>query len=484
MGNFLSKCCRKGCDERHGYVHIDGNNQNVTYSERNPKTRMGVKPLNQAEKKKLESFFQHIISKAPVDFTSPEIQDIQEAVQTMLERIRERVNNRGVFNISHIVPTGSMAEKTAIWKYNYYQRKPSLEFDNLAVLKESVRQCEYYRDHQRCLGCISISNPPVELTLLPQSQLDLIRKRCIVIKPTKDQISKHTINEIFLYEINNCLASSCACLTLHCERNKYSFKPSSVDNNDGCDMCTVDTPTGTLSVNTNKHIDLNSVGPNRCSLILLWTSKTNSLLAPDMLLQQKQLITSMPIYIDFLPAMEYLKPTSPGAGYTHDYFVVPKNCNVCDNPFARGNAWRKSWCIAEIQALQTEMSVKHRRCYQITKYLTKDSFGLYVNKYLLKNVVLQHSTTCSDTSDNYVDCVIEVHQDILNAYTRKEFLSYHSNINILSGADHLVFEICEAYYREFLTQLYSVSETDEFDRFVTRLRSSSKSAANTAYYNN
>ena len=108
------------------------------------------------------------------------------------------------------------------------------------------------------------------------------------------------------------------------------------------------------------------------------------------------------------------------------------------------------------------------------KYLTN------IRKYLIKNAVLQHSTTCSDTSDNYVDCVIEVYQDIVNAFKSKEFLSYQSNINILSNTYHAYRRKNKAYYQEFLTQLHSVSETDTFDSYVTKLWSSSKFAARDA----
>ena len=57
------------------------------------------------QKRKLESFLQHIILNGSLDFTSPEIQDIKDAVHTLLERIRARVNNRGFFNITRIVHT-------------------------------------------------------------------------------------------------------------------------------------------------------------------------------------------------------------------------------------------------------------------------------------------------------------------------------------------------------------------------------------------
>ena len=63
------------------------------------------------QREKLGEFFQHIMSNLQVDLTNKEIQDIQAAVYTMLERIKARVNNRGIFQIARIVPSGSLAEK-------------------------------------------------------------------------------------------------------------------------------------------------------------------------------------------------------------------------------------------------------------------------------------------------------------------------------------------------------------------------------------
>ena len=58
------------------------------------------------------------MSNLQVDLTNKEIQDIQAAVYTMLERIKARVDNRGIFQIARIVPGGSLAEKTILWKYS------------------------------------------------------------------------------------------------------------------------------------------------------------------------------------------------------------------------------------------------------------------------------------------------------------------------------------------------------------------------------
>ena len=199
MGNCLAKfcCLRTRNNSRQNYERIEGRNDQVTNIEQTQDEQVEYDPLNQAQKEKLESFFQHIILNASLDFTSPEIQHVQDAVQTMLKKIRTRVNNRGVFDITHIVPTGSMSEKTAIWKYDGYEREPYLEFDNLAVLKASVRQYEDHSDYQKCPGCITISYTPVELNRMRKHDLDLMRKRWSEINPTQVCFNKHMINEIF-----------------------------------------------------------------------------------------------------------------------------------------------------------------------------------------------------------------------------------------------------------------------------------------------
>ena len=65
------------------------------------------------------------------------------------------------------------------------------------------------------------------------------------------------------------------------------------------------------------------------------------------------------IYFNF--EHESLKPTQSEGESMHDYFIVPKHCNVsrmCDG-------WRKSWCTAEMRELIEHMSENHRKCYQI-----------------------------------------------------------------------------------------------------------------------
>ena len=54
----------------------------------------------------------------------------------MLERKKTRVNRRGIFNISRIQPSVSMAEKISISKFDIGEIY--LEIDFLAALKPSV----------------------------------------------------------------------------------------------------------------------------------------------------------------------------------------------------------------------------------------------------------------------------------------------------------------------------------------------------------
>ena len=447
MGNNLTKCCCIGRSTNHS---------------------------NQFElqREKLEEHFHYITSKAAVDYTNQEIKDIQNAVLIMLEKIRTRVNNRGIFDIDRIVPSGSAAEQTSLWKFgdeNHY-----LEFDFLSVLKNKIRQCEDQPSQQHCQGCIEIVNPPVELKRLRQYY------------NKEDEFSgenlkdKSKISDLFLYEINYCLTSSCDCLSFQCYKDEYgnykiSFRTSSVEHNHGCCECTIDMPTGTLYVNTEIKIDQKSFGPNNCSLIFQWTSKSKTLSAPDeLLLPKPQPIPSLPIYIDFLPALESLKPTSPGLEDEHDYFIVPKHCNVCydEKPFRSfRDRWRKSWCMAEIQAITHEMSDKHRRCYQIMKYLIEVRVLNTFPNYAIKTVVLRHHATCSDTTDDCVDCVIGMFQYLGHACRTCKLLSYQSNLNILNDDNHDDYIKYHAPNCERnIYNLFLVSDTDSWGTFIRKFQ--------------
>ena len=435
MGNHLTKCCCIGASI--------------------------YQPLESEQREELDELFHHITSSATVDYTNQEIKDIQNAVSIMLERIRTRINIRGIFNIDRIVPSGSMAEQISLWKFsdeNHY-----LEFDFLSVLKNKIIQCED-QPSQQC--CIAIVMPPVEYERMKQYYNTEGEFFGVDLR------NKDVISGLFLNQINYCLTSSCDCLTLQCDKNEFgyfiyeiSFRPSSLEHNHGCGECIVDMPTGTLHVNTEINIYQGSHGPNKCSLIFQWISKAKSLSALDeLLLQRPQPIYSLPIYVDFLPALESLKPTSPGGGDEHDFFIVPKNCNVCK--YGSLYRWRKSWCMAELHAFSQEMSDKHRRCFQIMKYFSDARLWDCLPNYHIKTLVLRHHTTCSDTTDDTVECVMEMFRDLLRAYKTNKLLSYQSNLNILKDDAFVTYygNSCERY----ITRLCSVSDTDTWETFIRK----------------
>ena len=400
----------------------------------------------------------------------------------MLERIKTRVNRRGIFKIGRIVRGGSGAEKTSIWKIRRRLSEESqyyLEFDFLAALENAVKDC--IDQTANCPGCIEIVKTPVDKERLRQCyDGDHILNAGLMYHDDSGDIfsecfleSRKVISNIFIKEINYCLTSSCDCLTYQCHEPKdrgykISLRPSSVEHKHGCGECAVDMTTGTLHVNTEMVVEQRSGDPNQCSLIFKWISKAKSLSVPDeLLLHESQLLSTLPILVDFLPVLESLKTTSSGAAGQHDYFIVPKRCNVCGGDYVDyRNRWRKSWCMAEIDAFTTKMSYKHKRCYQVIKYLL--ATGIFLPNYHIKTVVLNHHTTCADTTDYYVDCVIGMLRELLQAHETKELLSYQSNLNIIKGDDFVERKKndCEL----LIHKLCSVSATDNWATFIKTLR--------------
>ena len=281
--------------------------------------------------------------------------------------------------------------------------------------------------------------------------------------------TKFLINNLFVNDINYCLTSSCDSITIHSNLSIYgydiSFRQKSVKY--GCQACSVDMlPTGTLSVATDACINPYSDGPNRCTLMFQWSSKMKSVSAPDRrLLKKPKPLSDITIYVDFLPALESVKPSQSlsSAGVDHDYFIVPKGCNVCGYKYR----WRKSWCIAEQHFFATRISDKHKRCYIIMKYITTMSLEWpeKVSHYQIKFVVIQHQKKCLDISNNTVDCVIEMYRDLLQAYESQELLSHHSNLNIFAQTCNMDFWIrC----RKSLYLMCTLAETDSWENFVSK----------------
>ena len=372
-----------------------------------------------------------------IDYSNPEILHIQTAVRTMVERVVTRVNERGRFKIPRIVPCGSMAEQTAVLKFNYEEGMYT-EFDFLANLDYSPNII--CRDHH-CRQCVEVSEFPVSVGAMSELQ-EFDKFSHLGTAPRCDHL--------FWREVNTCLGSD-----IHCFSVQYNDKPNfpshsyklaaECESDYRCEKCVVEMPTGILRVNHSVSVGRRR-GHANCSLAFMWTSKANTLSVYDELLQKKaRQVTSLPVHVDFLPALEVLKAEPDEA--VHDFFFVPKNCNSCGYGVDK---WRKSNCLAEIAYIVNEMSVKHRKCYKIIKYFlstigrgTRDmGIRFNLNGYHVKIVTLNHSRKCSDSSEGCAECVLGILTELKHGYETKTLTSLQeSGVNIFRqtyiGPDHI-----------------------------------------------
>ena len=237
-------------------------------------------------------------------------------------------------------------------------------------------------------------------------------------------------DHLFWREVNTCLGSDCQCFSVQYDDEpnfpSYSYKLAAESESDyRCDKCVVEMPTGILRVN-------HSVSAY-CSLAFMWTSKANTLPVYDRWLQaEARQVTSLPVRVDFLPALEVLKAKQYGV--VHDFFLVPKHCNVCGQYRTYDDYWRKSNCMAEIAYIVNEMSAKHRKCYKIIKYfLSTVGTNNIINWYRVKIAALNHSRECSDSSEGCAECVLKILTDLKHAYETETLTSFHeSGVNIVS----------------------------------------------------
>ena len=205
--------------------------------------------LDEARKAKLNEILEEIHTKASIDYGLQEMKDIQTAVQTMLERVVERVNRRGFLKISRIVPAGSMVEKTAVWKYSRTRlTRVHTEFDYLGVL-DCPRDI-IHRD-QKCGQCVRLGEMPVKRNALHEYK-----------NFSKGyNTDRERFDHIFWREINTCLGSDCDCFSITLNDPDYCFCSFTVyklaedcDPDYRCDKCVVEMPTGILRVNQSESL--------------------------------------------------------------------------------------------------------------------------------------------------------------------------------------------------------------------------------------
>ena len=362
-----------------------------------------------------------------------------------------------------------MAERTSIWKYKYNGGIDDdfLELDFLAILKsmDILKQFEHTNIARNgCEGCIEIENPPINFERIKHYYEDKVFN-------SENVTNTDLINILFFDEINNCLPS-CECneqagyeVKIGVEKviEKRRLKPVV------CETCSVEMPTGVLTVRAKMSIKpITSSRYSGCSLKLHWISKKNSLSAPDWIVIEKlKSVSSLPIHVDFVPALESLALTKSAAGYEQECVFVPKRCNVCNDEFVFSTKWRKSWCLAELNAFNAEMSDKHKFCYKIVKYLIGSLKNNFVNNYHVKTVAIRHHTTCSDNTDDCIKCVLRMFRDLLQAFESNELLSYRSNLNILSSNGPFYFSKWTC--KHLIDTLGSLSETDTCETIFWKL---------------
>ena len=424
--------------------------------------------------------FDEIIDSVSIDFENQEIKDIKNVTYTMLDRIVAKVNERGIFSIARIQPAGSMTDKTSNWKYDKKRVENFLEFDSLAVLRQSLEQFIVAGSEDRCAGCVELSIAPVKLERLTQHNDSESVGRTYTSEGILEPI---VINELFMNEINTCLSLLCNCLAtnIHTKGNFYhqiKLQHSDKMHEQGCDNCRIESSTGTLTVNTSISLEggFFNPGPSNSSLIFSWTSKANLLTAPDQQCpHERHHIAKLPIYVDFIPALEALKQTSDG-GYDHDYFVVSKHCNKY-HADKRKRGWRKSSCMTEINAFSKDGSKTHRRCHQIIKYILEKSYsnttwveGMGIQNYDVKTVIVKHCLACPNASDDCFSCLVKILEDLFTAYDSGKLESCDpstSTYNIIS--QHRYCDVTKFYFKNLLLILKSLGEQDSAESFIQRV---------------
>ena len=383
-----------------------------------------------------------------------ELLDIQKAVHAMLTRVVGMINERKVFKVSRIVPCGSKAEDTAVWKYGETNGERYTESDFLAILDCSPEIIQ--RDHG-CRGlCVQVSELPMSTEIVDEGEKDAISELIMASG------ERALCDRLFWRELHMSLGSACECFTVEFnELNPWyrvSYKsPTSCksEHQSLCSKCNIEMPTGILRVNSS--VTFGQSGETNCSLAFTWTSKTKALYASDKLLQvNSQQINSLSIHVDFLPALEVFKNQSGEAG--HDFFLVPKHCNVCD----RKDHWRKSNCLTEIAYVCNEMSEKHRKCYKIMKYCLSviiDKNDIDINGYHVKTVALNHSRECSDSSEGCAECVLKMLHELKHAYKKRTLPSFHeSSVDILGPYCQSSYtDACVRFLQQFIERLCSVT---------------------------
>ena len=213
--------------------------------------------------------------------------------------------------------------------------------------------------------------------------------------------------------------------------------------------------------------------PALCSLIFLWSSKAESLFAPFSLSSDDyKPVKKLTIFVDFLPAFQFVRYDPARKRDVHGDFVVPKPCKIClDGKY--GGRWRKSSAYYEMLYIKHNMTPRHKRCYRLVKYFTEalisslapQNFSYKINKYHVKTAAIRHSMACIDTlSIDCAECVLKIFSELKHAYANQDLKALYYQTNLIK-IFHLE-PVC--FFSSAIDKLCSVTENDTLETFMLK----------------
>ena len=379
----------------------------------------------------LKTLFEELLQDVSIDYTNPEIQDIESSVEELTQRYVNRFNeNSSSFHIECIQPCGSMVEKTSLWKSCSVFEGPRkheinyIEFDYLAVLQKP-RDCVLKKGCSSCLTVIGKTDASMESGANHHGR--------------DDPFSIFNLDERFHSEVHSTISSLCGCYNikkgtqnnLALRRKTYQYLEKSGGTRT-CRRCTVYRQTGCLHIATTIEAGYLSKDPNDCSFLLVWKSTANSLIAShSKTLRRSEPVQLLHIFVDFLPAFD-LRGNKMNLNAN---FAIPKGCQLCD----RYMTWRASNCISEVGAVRSQLSENHKKCYKVLKCIfaqvksARELYSFYPKGYHVKCAVLNHGKRCSGDTEDFSKCVLKVVQDLKCAFLGNFLKSFIGDSNLIEG---------------------------------------------------
>ena len=381
----------------------------------------------------LSKLYDDIVAKAKVDRSSREIEDISSAVEEMLERMVSGGTEINMFYEARfrkvdLEPFGSMAEHTSLWKSTrrQFRQNTFLEYDYLAVLQNADNVVKIERGG--CQGCRRIYRGD-------------------------EGLAAGYFNRNFLEALYSRIHSRCSCCVdpddTSSEDDRHDIRP--------CTECTVVRDTGYLQIAKIPDISLRNVKhTEHCSLVFYWTSRTNSLMAPNVeTLQPTEKIKRLVIRVDLLAAFEF-PSNRDGDQHGIKRFIIAKDC-----PYCGSDCCMVSYCMHELNAIK-HVSDQHRQSYIIIKFLYGQfiywtGVDKFTNSYHAKVVFLTHCQTCTDEQKDCITCITETLQSLVEAYWSESLRlpEFHPRENLRLARR---FDEIKAFQRPILSLLHVLSQ--------------------------